>query len=90
MFILHNADLYAPEPRGIKHLLVAGSSIVWIGDDPPALDPTLGVKEFDLGGRRVIPGLIDGHVHLSGGGGEAGYQHQGPRRGAEPADGWAV
>ena len=55
MWILHNADLYAPEPRGIKHLLVAGSSIVWIGDDPPALDAALGVKEFDLEGRRVIP-----------------------------------
>ena len=28
--------------------------------------------EHDLEGRRVIPGLIDGHVHLTGGGGEAG------------------
>ena len=27
---------------------------------------------MDLGGLRVIPGLIDGHVHLTGGGGEAG------------------
>jgi beta-aspartyl-dipeptidase (metallo-type) len=30
------------------------------------------VRETDLGGRRVIPGLVDGHVHLTGGGGEAG------------------
>ena len=78
MWILHNADLYAPEPRGIKHLLVAGSSIVWIGNDSPALDASLGVKEFDLEGRRILPGLIDGHVHLSGGGGEAGYQSRVP------------
>jgi len=70
--LLRNADLYAPEPRGRAHLLVAGETIVWVGGSLPALPPTLGVREHDLEGRRVIPGFIDGHVHLTGGGGEAG------------------
>jgi beta-aspartyl-dipeptidase (metallo-type) len=78
LHLLHNASLYAPEPLGNKHLLVAGGSIVWIGDDIPALDATLGVEEFDLEGRRLIPGLIDGHLHLTGGGGEAGYHTRVP------------
>jgi beta-aspartyl-dipeptidase (metallo-type) len=70
--LLRNAELYDPEPRGRRNLLVAGERIVWVGADVPSLDRSLGIRETDLGGRRVIPGLIDGHVHLTGGGGEAG------------------
>jgi beta-aspartyl-dipeptidase (metallo-type) len=78
LHLLHGAELYAPEPLGKKHVLVAGGRIVWIGDDAPALDAHLGVEESDLRGRRLIPGLIDGHVHVTGGGGEAGYQSRVP------------
>ncbi|HEX7337521.1 MAG TPA: amidohydrolase family protein, partial [Gemmatimonadales bacterium] len=70
--LLRNADLYDPEHIGRAHLLVARESIAWIGASVPALPGSLGVTEIDLEGRRVIPGLIDGHVHLTGGGGEAG------------------
>jgi beta-aspartyl-dipeptidase (metallo-type) len=76
--LLLNADLYAPESRGRQHLLLGGGRVLWIGDEAPALDAHLGVMEHDLGGRRVIPGLIDGHVHLTGGGGEAGYETRVP------------
>lgn len=31
------------------------------------------VAEFDLGGRRLVPGFIDGHAHVTGGGGESGF-----------------
>src|SRR5215210_5031367 len=72
MELLYNAELYDPSPRGRAHLLVAGESIVWVGTEVPALPRALDVKVRDLDGRRVIPGLIDGHVHLTGGGGEAG------------------
>ena len=70
--LLRNAELYDPVPRGRRDLLVTGETVVWVGTGLPALDSRLGVRETDLGGRRVIPGLIDGHVHLTGGGGEAG------------------
>ena len=69
--LLLNADLYDPSPRGRAHLLVAGETVVWIGAEKPSLPRGL-AREWDLDGRRVIPGLIDGHVHLTGGGGEAG------------------
>ena len=72
MELLYNAELYDPEPRGRAHLLVAGESIVWVGTEVPAFPQALDVKLRDLDGRRVTPGLIDGHVHLTGGGGEAG------------------
>jgi beta-aspartyl-dipeptidase (metallo-type) len=72
MELLRNADLYNPDPKGRAHLLVAGETIVWVGTELPSLPGALNVKQRDLDGRRVIPGFIDGHVHLTGGGGEAG------------------
>src|SRR5215210_6123233 len=76
--LLKNADLYAPEPQGLKYLLVAGESIVWTGTDKPTLPKNLGVEEYDLERRRVIPGMVDCHVHLTGGGGEAGPETRVP------------
>lgn len=72
LHLLSDAELHDPAPRGRAHLLVAGERLVWVGAERPALPAGLGVEETELGGRRVIPGLIDGHVHLTGGGGEAG------------------
>jgi beta-aspartyl-dipeptidase (metallo-type) len=72
LILLRNAELYDPEPRGRASVLVAGERIVWVGREVPTLDRSLAVSEVDLAGRRLIPGLIDGHVHLTGGGGEAG------------------
>ena len=74
--LLLNAELYEPEPRGRVHLLVGGERVVWVGREVPAVG--VPVEEQDLGGRRVIPGLIDCHVHLTGGGGEAGPETRVP------------
>jgi beta-aspartyl-dipeptidase (metallo-type) len=78
LHLLRNAELYTPEPLGRRHLLVAGGSVVWIGEEIPALDAHFHIEDVDLEGRRVIPGLIDGHAHITGGGGEAGYASRVP------------
>ena len=70
--LLKNANVFAPEPLGIRDILVCAGKIVKVGQKLPELDASLQVQERDLQGRRVIPGLIDGHVHITGGGGEAG------------------
>jgi beta-aspartyl-dipeptidase (metallo-type) len=70
--LLRNAELYNPEHLGRTHLLVAGERIVWLGPSLTALPSSLAVSEYDLEGQRVIPGFVDCHVHLTGGGGEAG------------------
>lgn len=70
--LLRNAELYDPAHKGRTHLMIAGETIVSTGGSLPALPAALAAREHDLEGRRVIPGLIDGHVHLTGGGGEAG------------------
>jgi beta-aspartyl-dipeptidase (metallo-type) len=74
--LLLNAELYDPEPRGRVHVLVGGERLLWVGQEVPAVG--VPVEEHDLGGRRVIPGLIDCHVHLTGGGGEAGPEARVP------------
>ncbi|MBX9929235.1 MAG: beta-aspartyl-peptidase [Gemmatimonadaceae bacterium] len=70
--LLTDCDLYAPHHVGRVAILVAGGRIAWIGTERPALPAALGVETIDAVGLRVIPGLIDGHAHLTGGGGEAG------------------
>ena len=74
--LLLNAELYDPEPRERVHLLVGGERVLWVGREVPAIG--VPVEEHDLGGQRVIPGLIDCHVHLTGGGGEAGPETRVP------------
>ena len=73
MLLLRNADVYAPEALGHRHLLVGGGKVLWMGDVEPALPASLAVETLDLDGARLLPGFIDGHVHVSGGGGEAGF-----------------
>ncbi len=78
MFLLiKQAHLYAPEDHGIKDVLVAGGLIAKIGEriDPiPALD----MEVIEAEGRILTPGWIDLHVHLMGGGGEAGFWSRTP------------
>ncbi len=76
--LIRNADVYAPESLGVQQLLFGGGRILWIGSDLAALPATLPVETIDLEGRRLIPGLIDGHVHVTGGGGEAGFSTRVP------------
>jgi beta-aspartyl-dipeptidase (metallo-type) len=72
--LLLNAEVFAPEPLGRRHLLVAGEQVAWMGREAPDLGALagLGTEITDLSGARLVPGLIDGHVHVTGGGGEAG------------------
>ena len=70
--LITNAKLFAPEPLGIRHLLVCAGKVVYIGEQLPQLDDALEVNVTDLDGARLVPGLIDAHTHLTGGGGEAG------------------
>jgi beta-aspartyl-dipeptidase (metallo-type) len=76
--LLRNARVYSPDPRGVCQILVAGGRIAWVGSESCELPRELGATVTDLGGRRVIPGLIDGHAHVTGGGFEQGYASRVP------------
>jgi beta-aspartyl-dipeptidase (metallo-type) len=78
--LIRNANLYAPTPLGTQHLLIGGGRILWIGKDALDLPASLRAvsRIVDAAGRCMIPGLIDGHVHVTGGGGEAGFRTRVP------------
>ncbi len=82
MLLIRNAETFAPRPLGASDLLLGGGKVLWIGragEFPSLPQPLLAVSEtLDLEGRRLIPGLIDGHVHVTGGGGEAGFRTRVP------------
>ena len=70
--LIINADVYGPKSLGIQNLLVCAGKIVYLGERVPQLDESLSVQVTDLDGARLIPGFIDAHAHITGGGGEAG------------------
>jgi beta-aspartyl-dipeptidase (metallo-type) len=79
MFIhITNARVFAPESLGVQHLLVAAGKIVSMSPDAIDLGSIENVVTVDVEGRRLIPGLVDGHSHIVGGGGESGYNSRVP------------
>jgi len=70
--LITNANVYAPQSLGIQNLLICAGKIVYLGDKVPLLDDYLTVQVTDLNGLRLVPGFIDAHAHITGGGGEAG------------------
>ncbi|MCF6320114.1 MAG: beta-aspartyl-peptidase [Proteobacteria bacterium] len=75
---LSNVEIYAPVPMGICHLLIAAGKIVAISKNTIEIDQNLLASDIDFAGKRLIPGLIDGHAHITGGGGEAGFKTKVP------------
>jgi len=64
--VLRNGKIYTADPaRSIRQSIAfTGNRIVAVGDDPeiaPLIGPSTEV--VDLGGKLVLPGLIDTHIH---------------------------
>nr|WP_320132199.1 beta-aspartyl-peptidase [uncultured Holophaga sp.] len=76
MLLIQNADVFAPEPLGTQDLLLGGERILH-------LEPGIGIpgrycRTLDARGLLAVPGFIDGHVHMMGGGGESGFASRTP------------
>ena len=77
MFLcVKNADLYAPEHLGKRDILICNDKVIAVKDTIGTLPE--GCRVIDAAGRKVIPGLIDQHVHVTGGGGESGFTSRVP------------
>lgn len=70
--LLKNAQVYAPAPLGMKDVLIVGDKVCRIEDKIEGYEGLPDVEVFDLAGKKLIPGYIDMHVHITGGGGEQG------------------
>lgn len=79
MFVLiKNADVFAPEPLVISSILISHDKIAWLGKDFPAEKTLPDLEIIDAAGKIMIPGIVDGHVHVTGGGGEGGFATRTP------------
>ncbi|MCX6234237.1 MAG: beta-aspartyl-peptidase [Bacteroidetes bacterium] len=69
--LFKNAQVYSPRYLGVKDILIGGKSILAISDH---IELPSGMVEqtIDCTGLWLVPGLIDSHVHITGGGGEGG------------------
>ncbi len=75
--LIEGAEVHAPEPLGPMNVLVAGGVVAVVQRDPIQVG-SLEVEVIDGRGKCLVPGFIDGHVHILGGGGEGGYATRTP------------
>jgi len=75
--LIKEGTVYAPQNMGVKDILIVGRTIARISDRielPDDFKPNL----ISASGKIVLPGFIDLHVHLLGGGGEGGPRTRTP------------
>ena len=70
--LIRNADVYAPAHLGKKDVLVIADKVVRIADKIEGYEGMPEVEVFDFSGKKLLPGYIDMHMHITGGGGEQG------------------
>ena len=77
--IIRNAKVYQPEYAGVKDILILGDRIAAIRENLRAdFDGSLEVQEINGEGMAAVPGFIDSHEHILGGGGEGGFHTRTP------------
>jgi len=81
--LIRGGDVYAPEALGPKDILIAGGRIEAVAESGTIALRGADLREIDAAGRRVLPGLLDSHVHILGGGGEGGPATRAPEIGIE-------
>lgn len=72
VLLIRHADLYTPDPAGIQDVLVVNGKIVRIAEHIDENSLQMAAEVIDARGHKVVPGYVDQHVHIIGGGGEAG------------------
>lgn len=71
--LLKNMECYCPQYIGVKDILIANDKIEKILEPETFTGDCKIVNNIDCSGLLAFPGIIDGHVHIIGGGGEEGF-----------------
>ena len=76
MYLVKNVKLFDPQPMGKVDILVTNDRVAAVGND---LHPQIpGLTVIDGTGKTAVPGFIDQHEHVTGGGGEGGFNSRTP------------
>ncbi len=79
MILIKNIEIFSPESLGKKDVLICFDKIAYISNQiciPDKNFPEIQIINGD--GFILTPGLIDLHVHITGGGGEGGFTTRAP------------
>ncbi|MEW8973216.1 MAG: beta-aspartyl-peptidase [Tissierellaceae bacterium] len=76
MLLIKNVEVFSPQSIGEKDVLISGDKIALIEDKIELFSSK--VQIIDGRGNKLVPGLIDNHVHITGGGGEGSFKTRVP------------
>ena len=76
MIVIKGVDVYCPQHIGVQDILMCGEKIDLVEANIDIEDRYVTV--VDGKGLMAIPGIIDQHVHVTGGGGEGGFSTRAP------------
>jgi beta-aspartyl-dipeptidase (metallo-type) len=72
--MLRSALCFCPEPAGARDIVIAGDKIFKITAPGAIRDTALFEAVLDCRGLYAFPGFIDQHIHITGAGGEQGFE----------------
>jgi beta-aspartyl-dipeptidase (metallo-type) len=78
MTLINQGQVFAPEPLGKKDILIMGSKIGAIKEPGQIRIEGLDVQVVNASEKIVLPGFVDSHAHILGGGGEGGPATRAP------------
>ncbi|MDR1979929.1 MAG: beta-aspartyl-peptidase [Synergistaceae bacterium] len=78
ILLLKNGEIYSPDYVGVADVLILNGQIAAIERGIDITCTGLEAEVRNLRGMRLTPGFIDNHVHIIGGGGEAGFYSRTP------------
>lgn len=76
--LIKNGEVYSPDYLGKKDILITGGKIGYISDNIEVPNNFVDIEVIDATGKIVVPGFIDSHVHICGGGGEGSFKTRTP------------
>lgn len=77
MILIKNIETYSPKNIGKVDILIGGKKIISIEKDI-TINTNIDLEIIDGEKLYAFPGLIDSHVHITGGGGEGGFNTRTP------------
>lgn len=76
--LVKQGHIFSPQDMGVRDIAIVGERIVAMGENLSKWADIEGARTVDAAGCYVVPGFVDAHVHILGGGGAAGFGSRGP------------